>query len=86
MSVFGLSLSGLTSAATKLVQRHNAGMIQLSQRLGFAREASGERGVMADARRKNLQRHQAVQFFLPCLVNRAHAALADEFQDFELRE
>ena len=61
-------------------------MIQLRERPGFAREAPGERGVAADAGRKNFQRHEAVQFLLPRLVNRAHAALADEFQDFELRE
>ena len=61
-------------------------MVQLRERLGFAREASGERGVMTDAGRKNFQRHQAVQFLLPRLVNRAHAALADKFKDFELRE
>ncbi len=28
----------------------------------------------------------AVELFLPRLVNRAHAALADEFEDFELRK
>ena len=61
-------------------------MIQLGERLGFAREASGECGIMADAGRKNFERDKAIQFLLPRLVNRAHAAFADEFQDFELRE
>ena len=68
----------------EFVQRDDAGMIQLRQRLGFAGEAFGERGVIADAGRKNLERDDAVQFLLPRLVNRAHAALADEFEDFEL--
>ena len=70
----------------EFVNRHDAGMIELRQRLGFAGEAFGKRGVVADAGRQNFQRDDAVQFLLPRLVNRAHAALADEFEDFELRK
>ena len=61
-------------------------MIQLRERLGLAREATGERGVAANAGRKNFERDDAVQLLLPRLVNRAHAALADEFKHFQLRE
>ena len=59
-------------------------MIELGQRLGFAGEAFGKRGIPADAGRKNLQGHNAVQLLLPGLIDRAHAALADEFQNFQL--
>ena len=61
-------------------------MIQLGQRLGFAGETFGKRGIIADAGRENLQRDDAVQLFLARLVNRAHAAFADEFEDFQLRK
>ena len=36
--------------------------------------------------RQDFQGDDAVQFLLPGLVNRAHAALADEFEDLQLRE
>ena len=42
-------------------------------------EAVGKRGITTNAGRKNFQRHDAVELPLPRLVNRAHAALADEF-------
>ena len=61
-------------------------MIELRQRLGLAGEALGKRGIVADAGRQNFQRDDAVQLFLPRLIDRAHAALADEFEDFELRK
>src|ERR1019366_3388125 len=46
----------------------------------------GKRGIITDAGRKNLQRDNAVKLFLPRLENRPHAALADEFENFELRK
>ena len=61
-------------------------MIQLGECAGFAGEAFGERGVVADAGRKNFQRDDSIQLFLARLVNRAHAAFADEFEDFKLRK
>ena len=75
-----------TTNLPKFIQRHDAGMIQFCQRLGFAGEASGKRGVAADAGRKNFQGDNPVQFLLADFIDRAHAALADEFQNFELRE
>ena len=61
-------------------------MVELRQRLGFAGEAFGKRRFIANARRQNFQRDEPVQLPLPRLVNRAHAALAEEFEDFELRK
>ena len=61
-------------------------MIELRQRLGFAGEALGKRRIVTNAGRKNFQRDDAVQLFLPRLIDRAHAAFADEFEDFELRK
>ena len=74
------------TTAAELIQRHDAGMVQLGQRLGFAGEAFGERRIVADAGREDFQRDDAVQLLLPRLVNRAHAAFADEFEDFQLRK
>ena len=48
------------------------------------RSAKGR--IVADARRQDFQGDDAVELLLPRFVNRAHAALADEFQDFQLRE
>ena len=61
-------------------------MIELRERAGFAGEALGEIQVAAGPRRENFQRDEAVQRRLARLVNRAHAAFADEFEDFELRK
>jgi hypothetical protein len=61
-------------------------MIQFRERPGFARKAFGKGGVAANAGRKDFQRHQPVQFLLPRLIDRAHAALADELKNFELRK
>ena len=61
-------------------------MVQPGQRLGFAGEAFGKARVVPDARRQDLERHDAVQLLLPRLIDRAHAAAADELEDFELRK
>ena len=74
------------SYVAKLIKRHNARMIQLGQRLGFTGESFGKCGVVADSGRKDFQRDDAIQLLLARLVNRAHAAFADEFEDFQLRE
>ena len=70
----------------ELEQRHDIGMQQLGQRLRFPGEPFGKRGVAADARRQHFQRDDAVELFLARLIDRAHAALADEFGDLQLRE
>ena len=45
---------------------------------------SANAGSRADLRREDLQGHQPVQFLLPGLVDGAHAAFAEQFEDFEL--
>ena len=49
-------------------------------------KANGECGIITDAGRKNFQGDDAVQLFLPRPINGAHAAFADESEDFQLRE
>ena len=61
-------------------------MVQAGQGAGFAVEPLGKAGVACCGRRQDLQRHQPVQGRLPGLIDRAHAALADELKDFELGE
>jgi hypothetical protein len=86
LSHFPTFRTAFSSAATKFKKRHDARMVQLRQRLGFAGEAFGERRIVADAGRQNFQRHDAIELFLARFVNRAHAAFADEFEDFQLRK
>ena len=70
----------------KFVERHDAWMTQLGQSFGLAGETFRERGVVPDAGRENFQRDKAVELFLARLVNRAHAAFADQFENLQLRE
>ena len=71
---------------TELVERDDAGMIELGQRLGLAGEAFREGRIAADAGREDFEGDDAVERLLPGFVDRPHAALADEAQDFQLRE
>ena len=68
----------------KLVERDDAGVVQLGERLGLAREAFGEGSVLADARRQNLERDNAVKFLLAGLIDGPHAPLSDQAKDFKL--
>ena len=61
-------------------------MIQASQRPGFAGESFGKRRILGRFGRNDLQRHHPVQIFLARFIDRAHAAAAEQFQNFELRE
>src|ERR1035438_7466354 len=70
----------------ELEQRHDVRMQQLGQRLRLAGEAFGKRGVAPDARWQHLQRDDAVELFLGGFIDRAHADLADELDDLQLRE
>ena len=70
----------------ELVERDDVRMIQPGQRLGLAGEPFGERRVLPDAGRQDLEGDQAVEFLLAGLIDGAHAALADQFQDFQLGE
>jgi hypothetical protein len=61
-------------------------MIEQRERLRFVGEPRGKSRFMAHVRRQDFERDQAVELFLPRLIHRAHAALADEFEDFQLRK
>src|ERR1035438_5686483 len=61
-------------------------MVELRECLGFASKTFREGGVAADGGRENFERDEAIQFWLPGLVDGTHAALADEFKDFQLRK
>ena len=62
------------------------GWLSLARALASRANRSANAASCADAGRQNLQRHDAVEFFLPRLVDRAHAAPADELDDFKLRK
>ncbi len=68
----------------EVVNGDDVGMVQPGQRAGFAFESLGKLRVVLLFRRKDLQRHEPVQARLAGFVNRAHAALAQQFDDFEL--
>ena len=59
-------------------------MVQPGQGAGLAGEALGKGRVAADLRRQNLYGDQAVQVLLPGFIDRAHAAAAEQFEDFQL--
>jgi hypothetical protein len=61
-------------------------MIQPGQGSRLSREPFCESRVGRSLWREYLHRHEPVQAGLPRLVNGTHAALANEFQDFELRK
>ena len=70
----------------EVVDRDDVRVVQPGQRLGLARNRSANFGSASCLRRQDLQRHQPVQLGLAGLVNHAHAAAAEAFEDFELRE
>ena len=61
-------------------------MVQPGQRPGLAGEPLGERRVLRRVGRDHLERHDPVEVLLPGLIDRAHAAAAEQLQDLELRE
>src|ERR1035437_515540 len=70
----------------ELVEGDDTGMVELRERLGFASKTFGKGRVAADAGRENFERDEAIQSWLPGLVDGTHAALANEFKDFQLRK
>ena len=61
-------------------------MVEAREQPGFAIEALGERRVGGERLRENFQRDQAVQLGLAGFEDETHAALADEFQNLQLRK
>src|SRR5262249_42738567 len=70
----------------EVVDRDDVRVLQARQRAGFTDKTLGEGRVVAGLVRQDLQGHEAVELDLPRLVDRAHAAVADQPDDFELRE
>jgi hypothetical protein len=71
-----------------IMHRDDARMEQARQRLGLAGETLVQLSLSAigKRRRENLDRHKAVEAFLPAFINRAHSAATDHFHDFVLRK
>ena len=70
----------------EIVHGDDVRVAQPRQRLGFAQEALGELRVGALLRREDLQRDEPVQLRLARLIDHAHAAAPEAFQDFQLRK
>jgi hypothetical protein len=61
-------------------------MTEPRQSLGLAGEAFGEGRVVPDTGRQNLEGDDPVQFLLARLIDRAHAAPANQAEQVELGE
>ena len=61
-------------------------MAQQGECLGFAGKAFREAGSLRHLRRKDFEGDEAIKMPLAGLVHRAHTALPDEFENFELRK
>src|ERR1035441_2078399 len=71
---------------SKLVEGDDARMVQPGQRLRLASKPFGKGGVITTARRQDFEGDEAVKLLLPGLIDRAHAATSQQFEDFEARE
>ena len=70
----------------EVIDGDDVGMVEPGQRLRLAREPLGEARVFLLLASQDLQRHEAVEPRLARLIDHAHAAAAQAFQDFQLRE
>ena len=61
-------------------------MIQCREGVSLLFKADRKLRIVRTLRREQFQGDQSVQGLLPCLVNDAHAATAEAFQYFQLRE
>ena len=68
----------------KVMDGDDVGVAQAGQRTGFAVEPLGKPRVTGCGRGQDLQRHQPVQGRLARFIDSAHAALADEAEDFKV--
>ncbi len=65
-----------------VVDRHDVGVAQLGDRLGFVVEPAAEVGVVRQIAFQYFDGHKAVQPVAPCLIHVGHAAGADQLQYF----
>jgi hypothetical protein len=84
--VFHEEVEQAVGGLAKVMHADDMRMAQPCQGAGLAGEALGEGRVAAGLRRQDLHRNQAVQTLLPRLVDRAHAAAAEKFDNLQLRE
>ncbi len=61
-------------------------MVEHGHRPGLAGKPLGKGRVVADPRREDFQRHQPVEPLLPGLIDHAHAAPAQQFQNLQVGE
>ena len=66
----------------KAVDVSDVRMVQRREGLGFARETCEPFGVVREAIRQNLDRHVAIEVGVPRAIDLAHAAGADQRDDF----
>ena len=71
---------------SEVMHRDDIRMIEFRESLSFPRESFGEAGVRRMPRSQDLERHEPTERFLARLVDRTHPALADEFDDLQLRK
>src|SRR6478609_8350026 len=60
-------------------------MVELGERACLSGEALGESAI-SGIMRQDLKGNQPIEILLASLVNRAHAPLTEQFQDFQLRK
>ena len=70
----------------EVIDGDDVGMVEPRQRLRLARETLGKARVFLLLAGQDFQRHEAVEPRLARLIDHAHAAAAQAFKDFQLRE
>ena len=70
----------------EVVDGDDVGVAEAGEEAAFALETGGEGGVGAEVGREEFEGDEAIELGLAGLEDVAHAAGADEFEDFELRE
>jgi len=70
----------------EVVNGDDVRMIELGERAGFTGEALGERRIAAPLGGQHLEGDESIELRLPGLVDSAHAALAEQAEDFQVRE
>ena len=61
-------------------------MIELGKQACLAIKPAGERGIVSQRPRQQLQRRQTVQLWLPHFEDRSHPALADQLKHLQMRK
>jgi hypothetical protein len=76
----------ILAGLAKVINVHDARMIEFGQGLGFPSEAFGKGGMLLGFHRQDFQGHDSIQTRLAGFIDHAHAAHAEQFDDFQLRE